>query len=131
MSSIKLILIDKSQPRSSICSLRILDLSIVFMINLHLVFKTLISHILENKKVSFSFSSFDDDDDDDSYNDNDNDKRPTLRKTRITATATDSIVLNQSMTKYFIRAFVPLSEYHQELFIRLRANKGTYNSSNE
>ena len=37
-----------------------------------------------------------------------------LRKKR--TTATNSNVLNQSMTKYFIRAFVPFSEHHQELF---------------
>ena len=79
------------------------------MINLHLVFETPISYILEDEKVSFSSSSFDDDDDDDDNDDNDNDKRPTLRKKRITAT--NSIVLNQSMTKHFIRAFVPLSEH--------------------
>ena len=97
------------------------------MINLHLVFKIPISYILEDDKVSFSFSSFDDDNDDD-Y-DNDNDKRPTLRKKQTTATS--SIVLNQSMTKHFIRAFVPPSEHHQELFIRLRANKDTYNNSNK
>ena len=127
MSSIKLTLIDKSRPRSSICSLRILDLCIVFMIDLHLVFKTPISYTLEDEKVSFSFSSFDDDDDDD--DDNDSDRRPTLRKKRITAT--NSIVLNQSMTKHFIRAFVPPSEHHQKLCIRLRANKDTYNNSNK
>ena len=91
------------------------------MINLHLVFKTPISYILEDEKVSFSFLSFNDDDDDD--NDNDNDKRPTLRKKRITAT--NSIVLNQSMTKHFIRVFVSPWEHHQKLFTRLRANKDT------
>ena len=91
------------------------------MTNLHLVFKTPIPYILKDAKISFSFSSFDDD--------NDNDKRPPLRKKRMTAT--NSIVLNQSMTKHFIRVFVSPSEHRQELFTRLRANKDTYNNSNK